>query len=517
MSIVVPIGITTIALGFSILATYGISRLAHKFGWVSYSAAHHIHNGYIPRLGGVAIYVAVLSTFILGASSGLMPSWQHSLTFLMPASLIFLVGFIDDCSGLSPRSKLFFQIVCSTWFFFGYWQTNHFFPMSMAWLPSELAGPVSLCATLAWIVFITNSINLIDGLDGLASGISISVLLALFCGAMMAHNSESALLVLIIASAVVGFLFFNFNPASIFLGDSGSLFLGFMLSTLTLDIPHGILPVHAEVLIATMIFGVPITETCLSIARRVLSNKPIFQADKGHMHHHLLRKGYSHRGAVLVLYAASAIFTILSLNLMRNPSWGSCMATSLLVLLLSTLGIHMLGYTELHEIFWCSGAVIRQQHLVANDIVLRKSVQMLRRATNWNEANKAMTLLFQIPEVQFFNLKMEDGYGMHRELLGGKIVDRTSPLKSFRETVWISEGSECRFHIDIPLQNNVYSGILQIGLCQQGKDLSIDLVLFISMLQPVLNSFCQTQRSCSHATYQETLLKPYEFPKEISK
>ena len=178
----------------------------------------------------------------------------------------------------------------------------------------QFGWTIGLTLTILWVIGITNAFNLIDGLDGLAEGSALFSTLVVFGAAVFNHSSLVALLTIALAGAILGFLKFNFNPATIFLGDCGSLFIGFMLSALALQGAEKS-PTIVAVAIPVVSFGLPILETVLSVLRRLISGRPLFTADREHIHHKLLGRGMSQRQVVIVLYAVSAIFALLSLFL----------------------------------------------------------------------------------------------------------------------------------------------------------------------------------------------------------
>src|SRR5204862_2822095 len=176
--------------------------------------------------------------------------------------------------------------------------------------PAWLALPLAIL----WVLWITNAFNLLDGVDGLAAGSALFSTLTVFVVSLVSGNFLVSSLTLALAGAILGFLRFNFNPATIFLGDCGSLFIGFMLSALALA-GAGKSPTLVAVAIPVVCFGLPVLETVLSVIRRFLSGQPLFSGDRGHIHHKLLERGFSQRKVVLILYSVSAICGLLSLFL----------------------------------------------------------------------------------------------------------------------------------------------------------------------------------------------------------
>ncbi|GBG95721.1 hypothetical protein LFYK43_21800 [Ligilactobacillus salitolerans] len=196
---------------------------------------------------------------------------------------------------------------------------------------------MSMPITLLWIVAITNAVNLLDGLDGLATGVSIialttSAITGFFF--LTVNTTFVPILMLTLVAALIGFLPYNFHPASIFLGDTGALFIGFMISVFSL---YGLKnATFISIIIPIFILGVPITDTVYAILRRMVNKKPIFQADKHHLHHRLMQMGLTHRQTVLVIYGIAMIFSFISLLLPLSSLWGT-----IFLIIASLLGLEL--------------------------------------------------------------------------------------------------------------------------------------------------------------------------------
>lgn len=296
-----------------------IRRMSFSFGKVDNPGTRKIHRNPIPRMGGIAICIGFFTSLLgieylhPGYFSKLPTEWQG---IIYGGIFIFIVGLVDDLVNLRPKVKLLGQIMAaSIAFYFGVklsFITNPFGGMLLfpIWL--------SYLLTIFWLVAITNTINLIDGLDGLAGGVSIISGITLFMIAVERGQSLSALVAIALVGGTIGFLRYNFNPAQIFMGDCGSLFLGFMLGALSLT---GVMKVAATVAVflPILILGIPIFDTAFAIVRRLLNRKPIFQADNGHLHHRLLRIGLSQRRAVMLIYGFSGLLGGVALYLVNYP------------------------------------------------------------------------------------------------------------------------------------------------------------------------------------------------------
>src|SRR6202047_4143475 len=312
-------------------------------GWVAPPIQHRdLHEIPLPRLGGIpivfAFLVAIAAALLIGRhspASDILPSVRPLLTILIPGTLIFLLGVYDDIHSVGPYTKFAVQGVAAVMLFAG---GLRILELPVLFGARHLPWYIGLPITVLWVIGITNAFNLIDGLDGLAAGSALFSTFVVFVVAISSGASSMSLLTIVLAGAILGFLRFNFNPATIFLGDSGSLFIGFILSALALAGAQKA-PTFVAVGIPVVSFGLPILETLLSIMRRLISGRPIFSADREHIHHNLLQLGFSQRQVVLVLYAVSAVFAMLSLFLL----WPTGSTLGLVLAVVGTgiwLGVH---------------------------------------------------------------------------------------------------------------------------------------------------------------------------------
>lgn len=407
---VLYLGIFALALTLSFGLTRYIRNLATLRGWVSAPLSErHLHNAPLPRLGGVAIFGAfVLSVGVALAISAYHPSLRFGsslktlLTILLPGCLVFLLGLYDDLRGVGPYVKFAVQGVAA----FALW-LGGFRILDLPVLFGNRQFPwfVGLALTIVWVLGITNAFNLIDGLDGLAAGSALFSTLVVFVVALLSHSSLVALMTLALTGAIVGFLRFNFNPATIFLGDSGSLFIGFLLSALALEGAQKA-PTVIAVAIPVVSFGLPILETSLSVLRRLISGRPVFTADREHIHHKLLQLGLSHREVVIVLYAVSALFAMLSLFLL----WPTGSSLGLVLAVLGTgiwLGVQHLGYPEFGEIRRVAQRTLEQRQIVINNLAIRRATAELGVAKNYDQICRILTAAFSSNDFDAFELNVK--------------------------------------------------------------------------------------------------------------
>ncbi|NMB45260.1 MAG: undecaprenyl/decaprenyl-phosphate alpha-N-acetylglucosaminyl 1-phosphate transferase, partial [Firmicutes bacterium] len=303
-------GAFLVALLVSWLITPWYRRLAWKSGIVDKPNARRVNEVPVPTGGGLVIIAAFWAAILLTGA-------QHpALPGLAIGSLIIgITGWVDDRWELRPRVKLLGQILAAL-AVVGNGTIIHFAtnPLGgmiyLGWLGAPL--------TILWIVAVINMFNFIDGLDGLAAGVAVIACMPLFSVAHELGYEFVALLLLTLAGSTLGFLRYNFNPASLFMGDTGAMFLGFMLGALSVE---GTLKGAATVALAVpiLILGLPIIDTVFSIVRRFRNGVPVYQADRGHLHHRLLDLGLSQRQAVLLLYGWALAFGSLGILLVQAP------------------------------------------------------------------------------------------------------------------------------------------------------------------------------------------------------
>ena len=295
---------------FTMLITFLVKKIAVHVGAIDIPNKRKVHKVPIPRLGGLAIFLGFLFGYmIFGVQSVQMNS------ILIGGFIIVLVGMIDDIKPLDPKIKLLGQIAAAcVVIFYGNILLNK---VTAFGLYIEF-GFLSYPLTIIFILGCMNIINLIDGLDGLCSGTCAIFYLTIGIIAFM-KNYLGALnisLTFIMLGSSLGFLFHNFHPAKIFLGDSGSLFQGFMIATISLlGFKTATL---VSLFVPLLILGIPILDTLFAIIRRLLKHQPIYLPDKSHLHHQLLSMGLSHRNTVLAIYGMNILFAIASIIYMTN-------------------------------------------------------------------------------------------------------------------------------------------------------------------------------------------------------
>ncbi len=368
------------SLFFSLASTWFVRRIANARGWIQEPQSdRHMHTMPVPRLGGIAIYFSFMSVVIaamviprLMGSAWPLLHGKAMMGLLGPALLIFMLGLWDDVRSLNAYWKFAVQTVAAIWLYVGGYGIHN---LGLIYDGRTLEWMYCLPLTVLWVLLITNAFNLIDGLDGLAAGSAVFSTIVVFVMSLIVPNPLVAFFAIALAGATLGFLRFNFHPATIFLGDSGSLFIGFMLAALALAGSQKA-PTIVAVAIPIVSLGFPILDVALAVTRRFLSGKPLFAGDKSHIHHKLVRRGLSQRNVVLILYAVTAGFGFLSLLLLEQRR---AIALVLAVTGIGIfLGVQQLRYQEFAELLSVLQRVTRRRQILANHVALRQSAEKLR-------------------------------------------------------------------------------------------------------------------------------------------
>ena len=336
-----------IAAGVALLIMPGVIFLAAKTGAMDAPDARKVHKKPIPRIGGIGIYAAFMVSMLTLVSVADLPSeTAFEVTgLLVSGSLIVLLGIVDDYKNLPAKGKLLGQILAACVLVIAFDVRIDFItdPFGDYLFLEYLAIP----ATIFWVVGLTNTVNLIDGLDGLAAGVAVIASITIFLVALQQQILLVAVLTAALAGAAFGFLYYNFNPARIFMGDSGSMFLGFMLAGISVI---GAVKCAATIALVVPILalGLPILDTTFAIVRRYRGGVPIFKPDKGHLHHRLLDLGFTQRQAVLLMYVISA-FLGLSAVALTEVSNQVAIAIFFIVVCIVLFGAKKLGIFRLKE------------------------------------------------------------------------------------------------------------------------------------------------------------------------
>ena len=302
------IEVGVIAFIVSYILTPYMARVGKKQNMVDMPGHRKIHEEAIPNLGGIVIFFGFLLSLLF-----VVQIEGQVKALLIGGVIILLLGVVDDIANLSPKHKFLIQMIPALIvIIYNSDLINSFIVNQLKSL--DLLGYLLYPILIFWIVGITNSINLIDGLDGLACGVSLIALVAFLILGLRQNLETLSLISIALAGSILAFLRFNFYPAKMFLGDSGSTFAGFMLASV------GALWVLNSgnaffILIPIIVLALPIFDTLFAIWRRYRRHHPIFQADKGHLHHRLLARGIAHKNVVFILWGISAICSVIALIL----------------------------------------------------------------------------------------------------------------------------------------------------------------------------------------------------------
>lgn len=332
--------IGTIIAAFAVAAvlsyffTPPVKNFAHKVGAIDVPKdARRMHKKPIPRLGGLAIYGGFLCSILIFGQLD-----ETMLCVLLGAAIIVALGIFDDVLALGAKLKFVVQIVAAAIpVCIGDLQIGLFTNLNpLSDTPFVHLGILAVPVTIIWIVGITNAVNLIDGLDGLAVGVSSIAAITMLAVALLTGNMPIAITMVALTGACIGFMPYNLNPAKIFMGDTGSTFLGYMLATVSI---MGLFKFYAVISFAVpfLILGLPIFDTANAIIRRVAAGRSPMSPDRGHVHHKLIDMGFNQKQAVAILYAISAT---LGLTAVVLTSSGEVKA---IVLLLAVLAAILVG------------------------------------------------------------------------------------------------------------------------------------------------------------------------------
>ena len=419
-----------------LIATFGslaltplIRRFCQRFNLLDVPLdGRRVHRTGIPRLGGIAIYLSCLIAFstlffVDNAITQSLRSHSHEILAAgIPCTLVLLLGIYDDLRGANATVKfVVLGLIASLFYAMG----GRIEAFTMPFVGSiYLPWMLSFLVTVFWLVAIANAFNLIDGLDGLASGAALFSSLVILAVSFSQGQPLAIVASLVLCGALAGFLRYNFNPASIFLGDSGALFIGFMLASLSvLGMQKATTAV--AVVIPILAFGLPVVDTAVTITRRMISRKPIFKGDDEHIHHMLLARGWSQRRVAIALYAVCAGFGLVAIAFSSTGSnW-----TGFVLFVISVAVSIALGQLRYHEVDELKAGVKRtvadRRLRVANNIRVRRTALLLSKATDIHQVTEAISQMLEFEQFALVNA-----------LLGrsgdGAVNERVLSAKHFR-------------------------------------------------------------------------------------
>jgi len=485
---VIFLGIFVLSLLSAFLLTRYVRDFATVHGWVAApNQERHLHSSPLPRLGGVAIFLSFSFSMGVAVAIAAYSPRLHSAfsirtltTILIPAALVFLLGVYDDLHGVGPYVKFSVQAVAAVMLFAGGLRIVN---IPVVFGSHNLPWSMGLGLTVLWVLAITNAFNLIDGLDGLAAGSALFSTLVAFVVALLNGPSLVTVMTIALAGAILGFLRFNFNPATIFLGDSGSLFIGFVLSALALQGAQKA-PTIVAVAIPVVSFGLPILETALSILRRLISGRPVFTADREHIHHKLLQHGMTHRQVVILLYGVSAVFAMLSLFLLWPT--GSSLGLVLSVVGIGIwIGVQHLGYLEFGEIARVANRTLNQPQIFVNNLAIRRATEELKVARDYDQVRRILVAAFGSNDFDGFEMRARL---MPGEQAGFEVADMSIARRGEVCLRWSKPGFPKSFDglsvwtvaLDLLSTANRRRGTLTVHRLYAQRDLQLDINLLTS-------------------------------------
>lgn len=387
----IPAALTVLIFGFvtSLALTPVISRLATRHGWLDRpDGRRKLHTAPVPRIGGISVYASFALAFgilvfaapqAVSDGPGVANAYLH---LLLACGAVALIGLLDDLVGVSPWAKILVQTLAALYLYIHGYQVRL--------LTNPFGGTLSLDylalpLTVIWFVGMSNAFNLIDGLDGLAAGVAFFATISLFAASALSEHWATAFLAAALGGALLGFLRYNFNPASIFLGDCGSLFVGFALAAFAIT---GSMKRSAAIAVAVplLALALPIFDVMVSVLRRIIRGSELFVADRDHIHHRLLHLGLTPRRAVVILYGCAAVLASLSLVTAAGPVQALWAAIAI-VMLLAWAGLSRLGYAEFGELQrLLLQRLVPDRRTVANNVHLLHLREALGQAGSFAEA-----------------------------------------------------------------------------------------------------------------------------------
>jgi UDP-GlcNAc:undecaprenyl-phosphate/decaprenyl-phosphate GlcNAc-1-phosphate transferase len=490
----------------SLACSMALSRCVRKL-----AAAHapgelpdpgrHLHGRPVPRFGGVAIVLSLSAVVTVGCllpkALGLPARFPPRTEFgiLLPALVVFLLGLRDDLRPLGPYVKLAVQSLAALLLYAAGFGVHQF---DLLFGGHVLGAFVGLPLTVFWVLLITNAFNLIDGLDGLAAGSALFSTAVVFVVSLSIPNALVSFLSIALAGAILGFLPFNFHRATIFLGDSGSLFIGFLLSALGLA-GFQKAPTMIAVAIPVVSFGLPILDVAIAVLRRFLRGKSLFRADREHIHHKLLERGLSQREAVLILYGVSAGFGLLSLALLH----GAGLIAVVLAVIGSgvCIGVQHLRYHEFSELHRLAQRAMNQKQIIANNLSIRHTAELLRASEGFPQLCETLAEVFEPLGFDGYGFLLPFAAGLPESLLaplsrnGDAELHYSVTPEPFAESSW-------KLSVELVSSSGEKCGSFSLYRRSVGSPLLLDINLLTSSFQTALADAVYRAIAQDHAKVQ---------------
>jgi UDP-GlcNAc:undecaprenyl-phosphate GlcNAc-1-phosphate transferase len=460
-----------VAVCSSTVLTFVVREFARRAGLVDPVGERKVHVHPVPRIGGVAIVLAVAlamtAVMTLFGQHVLAENGRGLVTVIGGALAVHIVGLIDDVRPMRARWKFLAQIAIACGVFIAGVRVS---TLSLPFAGIvDLGGIIGMVFTVVWFVGITNAFNLIDGLDGLAAGAALFALSTMFVVASYNGLVGPATVTIILAGATVGFLCFNFHPASIFLGDSGSLFLGFMLAGIGL-LGSQKSPTVIAVAIPIVSLGLPVLDTTLAVARRFLRGQPIFTADRAHIHHRLLSLGHSPRRVALLLYSACALLGLGGMLLVNDSAY---VAVVLVVIGLGVgLAVQRLRYYEFEELARVLRRGVHQRKNIGRNVRIREASHRVSELTNLDRVFETLEATFEEDEFECAEVRLRHSFVGAGALMEYRRLDDDVPVWAWhRSNVTLAACWEIRLPLLAPSGERI--GSLVVWQDRRGDDVSL--------------------------------------------
>ncbi len=471
-----------------IALTWVVRDISRNAGLVCQPALErNIHLVAVPRLGGIAIFFTVAAVSLVRELMiyGLHGFWDFNarrvVAIFVAGAVVFVIGLADDLWSVKPITKIAGQALAATIFFLSeprIWHAHYV--IGHAWVGILF----TLIGIIGWMILVSNAFNLIDGLDGLAAGVALCAASGLLVMSLLAHHHFIAVVTSSLCGAIVGFLVFNFNPATIFLGDCGSLFLGILLAELALSMKSE-KSLALGIWLGVAFFALPLIDTSLAIVRRLLNGRPLFSADGEHIHHRLLQRGLSQRQIVFVLCGVSLAFSLLAFIFVHTNGILSALVFCGMVWI-SFSALRWLGFRELDELTRIGHRVMQQKAIAKNDLELRRATDRLQKEPNINGVCTVLADAFETTEFDSFTLVLaelppNEAHFLSRTSAGNFAFGWTKAGVS-------GELGECNWHMDLELSSSFGpSGALTIRKHVTGGPLLLDLEILTNDLRRALS------------------------------
>ncbi len=468
----------------SLFGTYAVRGWARRRGYVDHPGdERRVHKLPTPNVGGVAVALTTVSTFVVW-SFLVVPgevARPEILAMLIGGLLIFAIGFWDDTRGLSARAKFVLQFLVASAAFLGGVQILGV-SFGDLW-QSQPTTVISFALTSLWIVGTTNAFNLIDGSDGVAGGAALFAAISLAVVFALNADPLGALMATVLVGTCLGFLFFNFPPASIFMGDCGSLFLGFSLASLAVITTQKTATAIA-IAIPVVAFGIPLLDTLIAIVRRFLRHEQIFAPDRGHIHHRLSNLGHSPRGVAMLLYVGFAGCASLAM-LLAAPGRSTLLPLFVVAAAVLILAVQRLNIPELSELTRVVGRGFQQRAVISHNLRLYSIAEALGVVSDARAMSVILEQAFRGTEFCELEILVPSDMGAALEGLPGATRDAAG----YRYTITFERliHPERQVEIRVPVFDDEHEiGSVSLFRSAEGERLFTDVRLVARLLVPAI-------------------------------